>query len=96
METEQQTNNVHTSHSTQVGNHTETAPVMKVSDWMITLLLLAIPLVNIIMLFVWAFGGGTNPNKANYSKATLLWMLIVFGIYILIFVLILGLIGATL
>lgn len=29
------------------------APVLSVKDWMITILLLAIPLVNIVMLFVW-------------------------------------------
>ena len=31
------------------------APVMSVGEWMLTLLILALPLVNIIMLFVWAF-----------------------------------------
>lgn len=34
-----------------------TTPDMSVKDWMITLLIMFIPLVNIIMLFVWAFGG---------------------------------------
>ena len=29
--------------------------VMSVSDWLVTLLIMIIPLVNIIMLFVWAF-----------------------------------------
>ena len=53
------------------------APVMSVGEWMLTLLILALPLVNIIMLFVWAFGGGTNPTKANYCKASLIWIAIV-------------------
>ncbi|MBN1768141.1 MAG: hypothetical protein JXR50_07245 [Prolixibacteraceae bacterium] len=55
--------------------------VVKTSDWVITLLLLAIPLVNIIMLFVWAFGSGTNPSKANFAKASLIWVLILIVIY---------------
>lgn len=55
--------------------------VVKTSDWVITLLLLAIPLVNIIMLFVWAFGSGTNPSKANFAKAALIWALIAIVIY---------------
>lgn len=55
--------------------------VVKTSDWVITLLLLAIPLVNIIMLFVWAFGSGTNPSKANFAKAALIWALILIVIY---------------
>jgi len=45
-------------------------------DWLITMLLLAIPVLNIIMLFVWGFGGGTPPSKANFAKAALIWMVI--------------------
>lgn len=59
---------------------------LSVGDWMITILLAAIPLVNIVMLFVWAFGSNTNPNKANWAKATLIWMVI----GILLWVLVLG------
>ncbi len=53
-------------------------------DWVITLLILAIPLANLIMLFVWAFGSGTNINKANFAKAALIWVAIsiVLGIII--------------
>ena len=39
-----------------------------------------IPLVNLIMMFVWAFGSNTNPNKANYFKAAL----ILFVIYLVL------------
>jgi hypothetical protein len=45
-------------------------------EWMITMLITAIPLVGIIMLFVWAFGSGTNTSKANWAKASLLWIVI--------------------
>ena len=31
----------------------EKAPVMSVGEWMVTLLILFIPIVNIIMLFIW-------------------------------------------
>lgn len=50
--------------------------VVTVKDWFITMLILCIPIVNIIMMFVWAFGGGTKPSKENYFKAALLWALI--------------------
>lgn len=53
-----------------------TAPVISLGDWIITFILLAIPLVNIIMLFVWGFSSSTNPNKANFAKATLIIYLI--------------------
>jgi hypothetical protein len=62
-----------------------TAPVMSVKDWLITSLIMIIPLVNIVMLFVWAFGDGTNPNKANWAKAALLMSVIAVVFYILIF-----------
>jgi hypothetical protein len=45
-------------------------------EWVITLFLTSIPLVNIIMLLVWAFGENTPPCKANYAKASLLWLVI--------------------
>ena len=51
------------------------APIT-VGDWVVTLLIMFIPLVNLIMLFVWAFSDGTNVSKANWAKATLIWMLI--------------------
>ena len=50
-----------------------TAP-MTFGDWMLTILLLMIPLVNIILLFVWAFSSETNLNKKNFAKAQLIFM----------------------
>lgn len=49
---------------------------VSMGDWMITMLLMAIPIVNLIMVFVWAFGGGAPLSKANWAKAMLVWMLI--------------------
>ncbi|MDE6530578.1 MAG: hypothetical protein K2K96_07370 [Lachnospiraceae bacterium] len=51
---------------------------VSMGEWMWTMLLLYIPVVNFIMLIVWAFAGGTKASKANYCKAQLLWMLIFF------------------
>lgn len=61
-------------------------PVMTTGEWFVTLLITAIPLVGLIMLFVWAFGGGTNPNKSNWAKAALIMMAIVIVLYIIFFV----------
>jgi len=49
---------------------------ISVKDWIITILITAIPLVGLIMLFVWGFGSDTHPSKANWAKATLIWYLI--------------------
>lgn len=64
----------------------EVAEVIDVKDWMITLLLTFIPVVNIVMYFVWAFSKGENPNKANWAKANLIWAAIFIGLAILLFV----------
>ena len=45
-------------------------------DWFLTLLIMAIPLVNLIVLLVWAFSGSTKASKSNWAKATLIWMVI--------------------
>ena len=59
------------------------APVMSVTDWLITTLICAIPVVGFVMLFVWAFGSDGNPNRANWAKASLIWMVIAFVLVLL-------------
>jgi len=54
-----------------------------VGQWMLTLFISFIPLVNIIMFFVWAFGSATPPDKANWAKAMLIWVAIFIGLSIL-------------
>ena len=49
---------------------------LSVGGWIGTLILLAIPIVNIIMIFVWAFGKG-NISRKNYAIAALILTLIV-------------------
>lgn len=53
----------------------ETAPV-SLGDWVLTLFILFIPIVNIVMLFVWGFSAGTPPSKRNFCRAQLIWMLV--------------------
>lgn len=49
--------------------------VMTMGEWFLTYIILMIPLINIIMLFVWAFGDG-NENRKNYCRVQLIFMLI--------------------
>lgn len=44
-----------------------------------------IPLVNLILLFVWAFGGNAPVSKANWAKASLIWILIAIVINVILF-----------
>ena len=50
---------------------------ISMGDWMVTILLTFIPCVNLIMLFVWAFGNNEPKSKSNWAKAYLIWI----GIY---------------
>ncbi len=49
---------------------------LSLSDWLITLLITAIPFVGFIMLFVWAFSSNIPISKSNWAKATLILMVI--------------------
>ena len=60
---------------------------VKVTDWVLTIFLTAIPLVGLILLFIWAFSNETNPSKANWAKATLIWYAIGIVLTFLFFML---------
>ena len=66
-----------------------------IGNWMLTYLLMCIPLVNFILLIVWAFGNNTPISKANWAKASLIWMVIGIVFYVVLFV-VLGLGAAIL
>ncbi len=70
----------------------QTAAIVGLGDWFVSILVTSIPIVNIIILLVWAFSSGTNPNKANWAKAMLLWALV--GIVVV--ALILAVVGTAL
>jgi len=56
---------------------------MQVKDWLLTTLLLCIPVANVVLMFFWAFGSNVNKSKKSYFQAqliiaavvTLLWFL---------------------
>jgi hypothetical protein len=62
----------------------EVSPV-SLGDWIITLIVLAIPIVGIVMLFVWGFSSGTHPSKQNYCRAALILAAVVFVLWLLFF-----------
>ena len=51
---------------------------MSMGEWMISLLVMMIPCVNIVMMFVWAFSSTEKKSKSNYFKASLIFT----GIYV--------------
>ena len=65
-------------------NQQNNTPV-SVGDWVLTIFIAAIPVVGFIMLFIWAFGGNAQKSKENWAKATLIWFLILIGLYAIVF-----------
>jgi heme/copper-type cytochrome/quinol oxidase subunit 2 len=74
-----------TIQSIPVNDSPQYTPI-SVGEWVITIIIIAIPIVGFIMLFVWGFGSNTQPSKANWAKATL----IMIGISIVLSFLFLG------
>jgi ABC-type Fe3+ transport system permease subunit len=52
-------------------------------EWFVTLLVLALPIVGLVMHFVWGFGTGGNVGRRNFCRAALIWLGIGFGLAIL-------------
>lgn len=76
-------------------NGTATTRPVTVNEWFVTILILALPLVNLVMYFYWAFADGVNVNKRNFCRASLLWAVV--GILIAIMAIVfLGGLGAIL
>ena len=51
-------------------------------EWIVSTILAHLPLIGIIILLFWAFGGGTSPTKANWAKAQLIIAAAIFGLFI--------------
>jgi chromate transport protein ChrA len=65
---------------------------LSTGEWFVTLVVLAIPVIGLIMHFVWAFGGGTNLGRRNFCRAFLLMVAVLFclGVLTLVGFLLLG------
>lgn len=65
--------------------------VISTGNWFITILITAIPIIGLIMLFVWGFSDATNPNKKNWARAALIWLVIAIALNIVMFTGMMGL-----
>ena len=53
---------------------------VSIGDWLLTIFLVSIPIVGLVVLCVWAFGGAGNESKSNWAKAMLIWMCLGFAL----------------
>lgn len=80
---------------------TDPIPNFSIGNWLLVHLLLSIPIVNLVMLLIWTIGE-PKPGKevlTNYSRASLIWMVISFVVglivWVLFFTVILGVLGSV-
>jgi hypothetical protein len=59
---------------------------LSVGEYILTFIVMGIPIVGFIMTLVWAFGSNANINKRNYCRAYLILALIVIVLYILLMI----------
>ncbi|MDE5933453.1 MAG: hypothetical protein K2H40_13380 [Lachnospiraceae bacterium] len=59
---------------------------VKMSEWLISLLLMMVPCVNIVMMFVWAFSKTEKKSKSNFFKAQLIMVGVIFAMYMVIII----------
>lgn len=59
-------------------------PPVSIAEWLITLLIILIPVINVIMLLVWSLNKSTHRSKANFSKAVFILILITLFLFVVI------------
>lgn len=69
---------------------------VSVGEWLLTYLVMLIPCVNIVMMFVWAFGNGAKKSKANYFKSILILYAIVLAIVLVAYIILFAVLGLSL
>lgn len=79
------------NYSQTINNYNQTLEEpMSLGEWLVCLLVMLIPCVNIIMMFVWAFADGKK-SKQNFFRA----QLIMAGILIVLYIVLLVIFGAS-
>ena len=59
-----------------MSDNSVSSETVSMGDWIVTMILSSIPIVGIIMILVWAFGGGAKPSKKNYARAMIIMAII--------------------
>ncbi|MDE6881968.1 MAG: hypothetical protein K2P48_02510 [Lachnospiraceae bacterium] len=59
---------------------------VKISEWVLAMVLMMIPCVNIIMMFVWAFSSTEKKSKSNFFKAYLIFFGISMGVMLFVWI----------
>ena len=59
--------------------------VMTFTDWLITLFIASVPIINLIFLTAWSFSENTAPTKRVFARAAFVLILLEGALYLFIF-----------
>ena len=59
-----------------MSDNSVSSETVSMGEWIVTMILSSIPLIGLIMILVWAFGGGAKPSKKNYARAMIIMAII--------------------
>lgn len=65
-------------------------------QWLLNYLILCVPIANIVMLFVWAFGSEAKPSQQSWARAMLIWMGIGIAFTVLVIAVVVVSVGTAL
>jgi heme/copper-type cytochrome/quinol oxidase subunit 2 len=68
-------------------SNNEDSNYVSVGSWMWMMFVTVIPVLGLIMVFVWAFTG-ENESRKNYYRAILSWLLVLVVLFVVLFVMI--------
>ncbi|MBU3110405.1 hypothetical protein [Clostridium lacusfryxellense] len=60
---------------------------MTIGQWLVTLLVMGIPIVGFVLAIVWATGHDVNRSKKTFCQASLIFGAIVLVLYVIFFAL---------
>ncbi len=74
-----QNNSYETQRNYSIGSEIM-SPAITVGQWLIMFILMAIPIVNVVVIIIWAMDSQGNPNRSNFARA----VIVVFALSILL------------
>lgn len=89
QQTVQQTNNQQVVHQVTGGEEQKPSSdskyaVMSVGGYMGSMFVMGIPVIGWLIAIIWACGGSKKVNRRNLARATIIFTIIIFGIFALI------------
>lgn len=67
---------------------------LSIGNYIVLMIVGAIPVVGIIMMLIWAFSRNTNTNRQNYARAMLIMMAVAIILSIIFGASIIGMLGS--